>query len=460
MILRYKNARPGFYQSIFHLMLPIIIQNLISSAVNTVDVMMLGIVGQSALSASSLAGQVAFILNIVYFGMNSALVILASQYWGKGSRETISKIFGLGLLISVTISTTFSVLALVCPHHLMQIWTNDPELITIGAGYLRDVALSYFFMGISQIYLAIMKSCERVKLSMAVSGSTLLLNVCMNAILIFGLFGAPQMGVLGAALATSIARGIELIVCFVDAAHQKLIPLSLRIVFTIPGGLVQDFIKYSLPAFVGDAAWGLATSMFSVIMGRLGSDIVAANSVVTVIRNLVTVVGFSIATGSAILLGKELGENQLETAKRDAASVVHLSIVVSIITGLILALITPIVPNLVNISDTAKDYLRIMQIISIFYQMGQIINTVLIASLFRAGGQSRAAMILDLCAMWLYAVPLGLIAAFVIHLPPIIVYALLCTDEFIKLLPAFLFYKSGKWLNNLTRDFDKNNQSK
>ncbi len=452
-MLRQRNStREGFYQELWKLVLPIVIQNLISSAVGTADVMMLGIVGQSALSGASLAGQVAFILNVVYFGMNSAVVILASQYWGKGDYKTISKIFGIGLIISVSISTFFSVFAFVSPARLMSIWTNDPELIEIGAGYLRFVAMSYFFMGISQTYLAVMKSCERVKLSTIVSGATLILNVCMNAVLIFGLFGAPRMGVQGAALATSIARGIELTVCIIDAVKQSMIPIAPNVVFAIPGALVHDFIKYSMPAFINDTAWVLATSMFSVIMGRLGSDIVAANSVVTTIRNLMTVVGFAIASGAAIMLGKELGENRIEQAREDAASVVRLSVVVSLLTGVVLAVITPIVPYLVDISEMARGYLRIMQVISIFYQMGQVINTVMIASLFRAGGHSKTGMLIDIIAMWGYAVPLGLLAAFVLKLPAIVVYMLLCTDEFVKLPVVIPIYKSGKWLNNLTRE--------
>ncbi len=449
-MLRIK-VRKGFYPEVFALVLPIILQNLISTAVGTADVVMLGMVGQTALSASSLAGQVAFILSIFFFGMQSAITILAAQYWGKGDRSTVSKIYGLALLISVPLSAAAMLLALFCPGFLMSIWTNDAELIAEGMHYLRFVALSYLFMGISQMYLSVMKSCERVLLSTLVSGSTLLLNILLNAVLIFGLFGAPVMGIRGAALATSIARGLELLICVLDMLRQKLLPMHPRIIFRIPKTLVLDFIRYSVPALVNDIAWGVAYSMYSVIMGHLGSDIVAANSVVTVCRNLCTTIGFSLSAASSILIGKELGENNIEQAGNDADAILMLSFLSSAATGLILFLVSPVIPDLTRLTETARGYLRIMLYINVFYQIPQVVNTVIISSLFRAGGDSRYGMILDILSMWAYAVPLGLISAFVLKLPPIWVYFLLCTDEYVKLLPEFIHYRSGRWLRNLTR---------
>ena len=448
-----RKSRSGFYHDLFVLVLPIVIQNLISSCVSLADVVMLGQVNQTALSASSLAGQVQFLLNILYFGLNSALVILASQYWGKGDRKTISKILGIGLIISMIASTAAAVLAIACPTAVMHIWTNDPELIKSGAEYLRFVSVSYLCMGISQMYLSIMKSCERVKLPTAVSTVALVSNVILNAILIFGLFGAPKMGLAGAAIATSIARAIELAICIVHFMKQSLIPKSIRNMFTIPKTLLSDFAHYSLPALVNDAMWGLAFNMNSIIMGHLGSDIVAANSVVTTVRDLCTTLGFSISAASSILIGKELGENKMGEARKDSSSIMFVSFISSVAAGLVIFVLTPVIPGMVAISDTAAGYLKVMLYINVFYQGGQIINTVLIASLFRAGGQSRYGMILDIICMWCWAVPAGLISAFVLKLPPLAVYAIMCTDEFVKLPFALHHYKSGTWLKNLTRSY-------
>ncbi|MCR4654976.1 MAG: MATE family efflux transporter [Lachnospiraceae bacterium] len=445
--------REGFYRNLSLLVVPIVIQNLIASSVTMADVVMLGRVDQTVLSGSSLAGQVQFLLNVVYFGIASAVTILASQYWGKGDTKTIGRILGIGLIISLIFSLPATLLCAFLPEYVIRIWTNSPELIDAGARYLHYVALSYLFAGLVEPYLAILKSCERVRFTTMISAVTLLLNVFLNAILIFGLPGLPALGIKGAALATTISRGVELFVCIADFYRQKIIPVSLKVIFSIPRSLISDFVRYSLPAFINDAMWGLAFNMNSVIMGRLGSDIVAASSVVTVARDLVTTVGFAIASGASILLGKEIGEGNLERARDDASSIMRLSFRVSLIQGLVLLAFSPVIPHFVKISDTAVSYLKVMLYISVIYQIGQIINTVLIASLFRCGGDSRYGMTLDIISMWAVSVPLGLISAFVLKLPPLTVYILTCTDEFVKMPFALYHYKKGNWIKNLTRDF-------
>ena len=449
-----SKARKGFYRELFVLVIPIVIQNLIASAVSMADVVMLGRVDQTSISASSLAGQVMFLLNVVFFGLNSALTILAAQYWGKRDRKTISKILGIGLIISLAITVTLSMLAFFCPRYVIRVWTNVPELIDAGAVYLRYVAPSYVFLGIAQPYLTILKSCERIKFAAGLSVVTLILNVLLNALLIFGLGPFPEMGIAGAALATTLSWAIGLVVCIVDFIKQTILPKNIIEMFRIPKELVTDFAKYSLPAFINDAMWGLAFNMNSIIMGHLGSDIVAANSVVSVARDLVTVVGFGISAAASIMLGKEIGENRLEDAKKDASSILRVTIMSGIVAGLVLLGISPFIPGLVKISATAAHYLRIMLYINVVYQMGQIINTVLIASLFRCGGDSRYGMILDISCMWGFAVPLGLISAFVLKLPPLTVYILMCTDEFAKMPFAIHHYMSKKWIKNITRDMN------
>ena len=448
----YKRPREGFYNKLFTLLLPIVIQNLITSAVSMADVVMLGQVNQTVLSASSLASQVQFILNIVYFGLASALTILASQYWGRRDRKTVARIFGIGLIISVPVSTAVCIFAAFFPYTVIRIWTNVPALIDAGADYLRWAALSYFFMGFTQPYLSIMKSCERVSMETRVSVLALGLNVILNALLIFGLFGLPQMGICGAALATAISRFVELVICLVDFLHQKIMPRHPVNMFTIPRSLVSDFVRYSLPAFINDAMWGLAFNMNSIIMGHLGSDIVAANSIVTVARDLITTVGFGISAASSILLGVELGADQIKRAREDAASIMQVTVIVSIVQGLVLLVLSPVIPGFAKLSSKAVGYLRVMLPINCVYQMGQMINTVLIASLFRCGGDSRYGMKLDIICMWCFAVPLGLISAFVLKLPPLIVYICMCTDEFAKMPFALKHYKSGEWIRNLTRE--------
>ena len=446
------NAREGFYKDLWVLMLPIAVQNLITAGVSMADVVMVGQLNQTALSASSLAGQVAFILNFVYFGMVSAVTIMAAQYWGKGDRQVLAKILGLGLYIALSVAVTASILAAFAPKTVMRFWTNDEELVEVGSRYLRLVALSYLFSGLTQPYVAVMRSCERVKFSMVLSMITLSLNVLLNAVLIFGLLGMPALGIEGAAIATSISRGVELLICLIDFSKQKILPRNLRNMFHLPRTLLQDFRKYALPAFLNDVLWGFAYNMNSVIMGHLGTDIVAANSMVTVVRDVLTTVGFGISSAAAIMLGKELGQGQPDTAKQDASSLIRVTLICSAVSGLLLLITAPWIPSLAKVSEVSSGYMVKMLWMNIPYQAGMLINTLLIASVLRCGGDTRYGMVLDITTMWGWAVPVGLLTAFVFKFPPLIVYAFMCTDEFVKMPFAVHRYRSGKWLNNITRE--------
>ena len=448
----FLSARKGFYKELFVLVIPIVIQNLIASSVSVADTLMLGNVDQTSLSASGLAGQLMFLINVMFFGLNSALTILASQYWGKKEVKVISKILGIGLIIAMVVTVSFSAAAFFIPRHVMWIWTDDPELIAAGAIYLRYVAPSYIFLGLFQPYLTILKSCERVVFSTVVSTAALIINVIFNYLLIFGHGPFPELGITGAAVATSISCGSGALICLIDFLRQKVLPRNPVIMFKIPRALIGDFFKYSLPAFINDIMWGLAFTVNSIIMGHLGSDIVAANAVVSSVRDLVTVVGFGISAAASIMLGKEIGENRLDEAEKDASSILRVTIFSGFISGFVLLVISPLVPGLVDITETAIGYLKIMLYINIAYQMGQIINTVLIASIFRCGGNSKYGMVLDIICMWCFAVPLGLISAFVLKFPPLIVYVLMCTDEFAKMPFAVHHYLKGGWIKNITRE--------
>ncbi|MBR3202969.1 MAG: MATE family efflux transporter [Solobacterium sp.] len=449
--MRKWTYRNGLIKELSALVIPIVIQNLISNFINFADTVMLGRVSQTALSAGSLANQIYFILAIVYFGLASSITILSSKYWSRKDYQTIGSIFGIGLLISAAFSIPVAIVSFLIPETVLLFWTNDPLLIQEGASYLRIVSFSYLCMTISQPYLSIMKSCERVRLSTRISVIALVINVTGNAILIFGLFGLPAFGIKGAAIATCIARFTELLICGRDYLKQNILSHDPRSFFQIPKELRHDFNRHCMPAFLNDLLWGFAFNMNSVIMGHLGSDMVAASSVVSIVREILTVVGFSIASGSAILLGKEIGEGDLELARKDASEILHLTVLVSLIQAGVLYAVSGFIPGLVVLSETAKGYLLYMLKISCLYTIGQVINTLLIASFFRCGGDSKYGMRLDMVSMWGFAVPIGLLSAFVLHLPPLTVYTLLCLDEAVKLPFALYHYKQGNWINDLTR---------
>lgn len=447
-----KRINAGFYSQIFKLVLPIVVQNLLSAAVSSADIVLLNYVGQSSISAVSLASQYANVLFMVYYGLGTGATMLCAQYYGKKDMRAIEVVEGIALRFSIVISIIFAGLAAFIPQYLMQIFTNDTELISLGASYLRIISISYLCWGLTEVYLAVLRSIGRVVVSTALNALAFTLNIILNAVFIFGLFGAPKLGVIGVAIATSFSRVVELIVCFIVSYYSKDIKLKFSHMFLRNKLLFSDFVRLSLPALGNDVAWGVAFSMYSVIIGHLGSDAVAANSFVVVVRNFGTILSFGIASASSILLGKIIGENKFEEAKATAKRLMKLTIISGAAGGLLILAVTPLVLSYATLSETSMHYLKYMLLINSYYVMGIAVNTTLIAGVFRAGGDSRFGFICDVIDMWCYAVPLGFFAAFVLRLPVMWVYFLLCTDEFVKWPWVLRNYKSGKWLKNITRD--------
>lgn len=444
--------KDGFYSQIFKLVLPIVVQNLLSAAVSSADVVMLNYVGQSAISAVSLAAQYASILFMVYYGLGTGATMLCAQYYGKGDMQAIRVVEGIALRFSLVISIAFSACALTIPHLMMQIFTNDPELISLGSVYLRYMSITYLCWGVIEVYLSVLRSIGRVTVSMCMNILAFALNILLNAVFIFGLFGAPRLGVAGVAIATAVSRVAELAACLIVSALSRDIKLSFRYMLLRNRLLFQDFIRLSLPALGNDVVWGVGFSMYSVIMGHMGTDAVAANSLVTVVRNFGTILCFGIASAGGILLGKVIGEGRLEDARRNASQLMKLTVVSGALGGLLILAATPFVLRYATLSGQAMEYLKFMLLINTYYVMGAAVNTTLIAGVFRAGGDSRFGFICDTIDMWVYAVPLGFLAAFVLKLPVMAVYFLLCTDEFVKWPWVLKHYRSGRWLNNITRD--------
>lgn len=441
-----------FYRMTASLTLPIALQNLMDTAVSGADVLMLNFVGQSSISAASLAGQIQFVLNMVFYGLSSGTAVLCAQYWGRGDRRTIEKIMGISLRISVCISMLFTLAAALLPEYLMMIFTNDAELIALGAKYLRAVAPGYVFSGFATMYLCVMRSVERVVVSAAVHSAAVFMNIVLNACFIFGWGFFPSLGIVGVAIATTITRGLEVLYCIFDAAVVcRVIRFHVGDLFARRRILMRDFLRYSIPAMGNDMVWGLAFSMYSVILGHISSDIVAANSVTTVVRSLGTVVCFGVSSAGGIILGKAMGDNQLDRAALYAKRLARLSVLTAIAGGLVVLCVRPLLLGWMNLTDIVAGYLSVMLLITSYYIMGQSVNTMLVCGIFRAGGDVRFGLKMDIVAMWIYAVPVGLLAAFVLQLPPLWVYFILCLDEFVKMPVIVAHYRKKKWLKNITR---------
>lgn len=269
-----------FYKAVFALVVPMALQNLINVGVTATDVIMLGKVGEKVLSGSSLAGQVQYIMVLFLFGLTSGATVLTAQYWGKGDTKTIEKILAMGIRAAVTVTVIFTIAALAVPELLMKIFTSDPLVIAEGVKYLRIVAFSYVLMGVTQVYLYIMRSVERVVVATVVYLASLICNVILNAIFIFGLLGCPEMGIRGAALATLISRILELLLVF---GYAKIMNRDILFRFTyflhLDQILVRDFLKYAIPVVLNEVMWGMGTAANTAVLGHMGSAAVAANSV-------------------------------------------------------------------------------------------------------------------------------------------------------------------------------------
>ena len=441
----------SFYKDLRNVVQPMAIQNLISSAVNSADVIMLGYISQTAIAASSLAGNVAFILFMISTGLSSGLVMLGAQYWGKKDTEAIKTLLGIGLRICCSVEIIVACIAAFYPRILMLIFTKDEALIAEGCRYLRAASFSYVCLSFSQMFQAGFKSIERVKIVTITSTTSLFLNIGLNAVFIFGLLGVPKMGITGVGIATSIARFIEMVICFIYAGHQTDIKFSVSCVFRRNKLLTRDFFKYSLPAVGNELVWGSAFAMYSVIMGHLGEDIVAANSVVNTVRQLGSVLCFGMAYGGAIVVGKYMGAGDMAVAERNASRLARVTIFSGVLGAVLLICLYPVLPYIADLNETAAHYRNILLFINSYSLIGASINTVLICGIFRAGGDSKFGFVADIINMWCVSVPLGLLAAFVFKLPPLWVYFILFLDEFEKMPFVIHHYFKKGWLRNITR---------
>ncbi|MDO5434743.1 MAG: MATE family efflux transporter [Clostridia bacterium] len=444
----FPGANRTMFKKIFVITMPIVIQNLLDSAVNMADVVMLDAVSQASMSAVSLASQAGSVIFMFLYGIGTGMTMMGSQYWGKGDVPAIEKAQGIAIRYALIIGGTAMAACLLIPEWLMKIYTSDPELISAGAEYLRVWSLLIIPWSVATIYLSSLRATGRVTVCTWVETMALLLNVVLNALFLFVL----KMGVVGAALATVIARAIELIVCASISARSKTVKLRLRPVTEHHRLLEKDFARMCVPAIGNDLAWGIAFSLYSAILGHLSSDAVAANAIVNVIRNFGCVFCYGLGSAAGIILGQILGAGEREEAIRMSRILLRLSVIAGAIGGLIIMAAIPVIVPLANLTDQAREYLRVMLWINVFYIMGTAVNSTLIAGVFRAGGDTRFGFRCDAIDMWGWALPLGFIAAFVLKLPVMTVYILLCTDEFVKWPWVFRHYYSNRWAVNITRN--------
>ena len=442
-----------FYKQVFMLVIPMALQNLINVGVTAADVLMLGKVGEKVLSGASLAGQIQFIMTLILFGTTSGATVLTAQYWGKKDTRTIEKILGMGMTIGVSCAAVFTLAAELIPEMLMRIYTSDPAVISEGVKYLRIVALSYIFMAATQIYLYIMRSIERVVIATVIYSVSLVCNVIINAVLIFGLLGFPRLGIMGAATGTLISRMVELIiVVWYAKVKNKIVRFHWIDMWKIDKLLMKDFLVYATPVILNELMWGLGSSANTAVIGHLGSAAVAANSVAQVARQLATVVAFGVSNATAIYLGKTIGERKFELAKTYGKKFTVLSLITGAVGGGLILAAAPIANALMTLSAEAQGYLTFMFFVMSYFTLCQALNTTLVVGVFRSGGDTRFGLVMDVSTMWGCSILLGALAAFVFDAPVPVVYMILMSDEVIKVPITLKRFFSYKWIKDVTRE--------
>lgn len=452
--MKERLDRKQFLLYALKLAFPIMIQNLISTLVNSADTIMLGYVSQTAMAASSLANQYTFVLFCFYYGLGIGTSVLCAQYFGKGDKQTVERIIGLAARVAILISLLFFVFSFFAPEAIMKIFTDSPQTIKEGAAYLKVLSFSFVFMGFSQVFVSALRSVGKIVFPSALYVVSLLVNVLMNAAFIFGLFGLPRLGVVGVALGTVSARAVEVILCFAYSAAGKDIKFRLKNLFRRSGVLFKDFLKISAPSVVNDLMWGMAATTCTAILGHIGDDMVAANAVAVMVVNMGAIVcrGFSNAT--TIIVSQTLGENRMEDTKVYAKRMLWLTVIVSLLGCCVILAIRPFMVQFYHdkLTETAIYYLGIIMIMTTWRLVGEGINTCLICGCFRGGGDAKFGMVVDTVFMWGVSVPLMAIAAYVLKLPPVWVYFVMTLDEFEKMPVVFAHYFKFKWMKNITRD--------
>ena len=332
----------------------------------------------------------------------------------------------------------------------MRIFTADPVLIEKGAVYLRTVSLSFVLTGFTQIYYGLLKVCDHAGLSSMIGSLAVVLNIALNAVFIFGLVGMPAMGIAGAALATVCARIFETIAVIIVVTKYKCPKLGNMLVIK-DRQMHKDYWKYTTPLLVNQIGWGGGVTMYSVIMGHMGSDATAANSIASIVRTIIASLCWGISAGVSIIIGQTLGQNKLEEAKKMGGKFVRLSIWIGAASGLVILLLIPLVLRVITLTPQAMYYLKFMLCMAAYYIIGNSLNSTIISGIFPAGGDTKFGMICDVVTLWCFVVPLGMLAAFVWHAPVLLVAFILTLDEFVKIPAVYIHYVKYKWVKNITR---------
>ena len=442
-----------FLKKAFMLAFPVDMQNMLNTIINLVDTMMIGKLGSVSIAAVGLANKYYFVFNLFIFGICSGASVLAAQYWGGNDRKSIRKVMGFSMLLAFLGACVFFIPALLFPGVVMSIFTNSEASVEVGMRYLRIACLTYPLLALSNVIVSMLRAVNRVKIPVITSSLAIGINVFFNYCLIFGNFGFPQLGVEGAALATLIARGVELFLLFI-VFTRKNSPLAAPFseFFNYNAAFLSKFFSTALPVILNEFMWGLGTTLYSVAYGRMGDDAVAAITIATTIQDIVTVVWAGLSAATAVILGNELGADRLKKAEDYSKKFFTVSFVLTFLCMLLIYVIKLPIISQYSISEaTADDVSRCLNVF-ILYMIPKMYNYVLVVGVLRSGGDTKMCLFLDTSGVWLFGVPLAFAGALIFRFPIYVVYAMVMFEEVYKMILGTMRYRQKKWLRNITAE--------
>lgn len=442
----------SFYRSLVTLAVPISLQNLVTFAVSFADNVMIGSLGDDAISGVYIGGQLQSVLQMFVGGIEGAILILAAQYWGKKDTQSIRKVVSIGIKFALAVGLLSSLVAVLFPQWVIRAFTTEPGVIQEGAAYVQIVGFTYLFFSVSQVMIAAMRSVETARIGLYISCMALVINVCLNYVFIFGHFGFPAMGVRGAALATLVSRILEMCVgvgyvFFVD----KKLRFGLKDLLHTDRQLLRDFIRYGLPVIGGQVVWAINSLANTKILGYYSAGVIAAASITGMLHNLVYVWMNGMSSAVGIITGKTVGAGQYEKMKEYSKTVQMIFLFVGLISGAAVFLARDGFISLYNASPEAQAYSRqFINVISVTI-IGTCYQTACLFGLVKSGGDISFVFKNDTIFVFLVVIPSSLLAMW-LGAPPWVVFACLKCDQILKCFVAIVKINRYNWMKNLTRD--------
>ncbi len=445
-----KDSR--FRKTMLGIALPIILQMLLTNGLSFVDTIMIARLGESEIAAVGLANQMFFLVFLIFFGITSGTGIFIAQFWGDGDEKGIHHVVGLSLVGTMVFAVPFALVSWLIPHELMHLFTPDPVVVQLGAEYLRIIAPSYILSGISFTFAMALRSIERPRIPLAATAVSLGINSVLNLVLIFGLIGFPALGVKGAAIATLISRGIELIL-ILTLIYTRQLPVAagIRDYLGFDRDMVKRFFITAGPVLLNEIAWSLGMVMYKIVFARMGTDVVAAANITESIQGLFFVILMGTGTTAAIMIGKKIGEGQKEEAYRFARYFLIQGLISGVVLGILMSATAPAIVLILNMKPETIRLVRLtLMAIGILIPI-KAFNLHMIVGILRSGGDTTFSFITEFLGVWGIGVPIAFLAGLYFRLSLPAVYLLVGLEEVFKFIMTGLRFRSGKWINDLTR---------